>query len=85
MCTVHLFMQLYSPTALCPPLPPLANGVISYSSDNTSDYIIGSVATYSCSHGYVLRGGSVIRTCGDVGDGSSGRFDGQAPTCERKK
>ena len=79
-------MQLYSPTALCPPLPELANGMISYSPDNTPDYNMGTVVTYNCNQGYrlVRNPGFLIRTCLDVGDGSAAVFTGQAPTCERK-
>ncbi len=90
-CTVHavhLLMQLYSPTVLCPPLPELANGGISYSPYGFNrEYTVGTVATYSCNQGYELvrNLGSMIRTCRDVGDGSGGRFDGQVPTCERKQ
>ncbi len=78
-------MQLYYPTAQCPPLPEIANGMISYSPDNTSDYNIGTVASYSCNPGYELRGGNVIRTCVDAGDDRGGVFSGQAPTCKRKQ
>ncbi|XP_064389993.1 uncharacterized protein LOC135337904 [Halichondria panicea] len=69
--------------AQCPPLPEIANGMISYSPDNTSDYNIGTVASYSCNPGYELRGGNVIRTCVDAGDDRGGVFSGQAPTCKR--
>ncbi len=89
LCTVHLFMQLYSPTAQCPPLPEIANGMISYSPDNTPDYNIGTVASYSCNQGYELvrnlSSRSVVRTCLDAGDGSGGTFTGQDPTCKRKQ
>ncbi len=77
-------MQLCSPTALCPPLPPLANGVISYSPDNTSDYIIGTVATYSCNQGYRVVDGFTIKECREVGR-SLTMFDGPTPICERKQ
>ncbi len=81
-------MQLYSPTALCPPLQELANGMISYSGlDNTSYYTIGTMATYNCNQGYELvrnPHGFLIRTCLDLGDGSAALFTGQAPTCKRK-
>ncbi len=89
--TVHLLMQLYSPTVICPLLPELANGMISYFGlpigRNRDEYAIGTVATYRCNQGYelVTHLGSRMSTCRDVGDGSSARFDGQAPTCERKK
>ncbi len=78
---------VHAATAQCPPLSEIANGIISYSPDNTSDYNIGTVATYSCNQGYelVINPGSEMRTCEDAGDGSGGVFSGQAPTCERKQ
>ena len=59
--------------------------MIVYNVDMTAPYDLGTVATYSCNPGFGLRGGNVIRTCMDAGDGSDGRFDGEAPTCERKQ
>ncbi len=60
--------------------------MISYAPDNIPDYNLNTVATYTCDDGFVLRGGNEMRTCVDAGDGSSnGRFDGVAPTCERKR
>ncbi len=77
-------MQLYSPTALCPPLLPLANGMISYSPDNTPDYTIGTVATYSCNQGYYLTDGFTTKVCREVVR-SPAMFDGPTPICERKQ
>ncbi len=62
----------------------IANGMISYNADMTAPYNVGTVATYSCNTGFVLSGGNVVRTCVDVGDGSGGIFNGNAPTCIRK-
>ncbi len=70
----------------CPALSEIANGVISYAPDITPDYNVNTVATYTCDEGFVLRGGNEMRTCVDAGGGSSiGRFNGVAPTCERKQ
>ncbi len=77
-------MQLYSPAALCPPLLEIANGMISYSPDNTPDYIIGTVATYSCNQGYSLVDGFTTKVCKEVGR-SPAMFDGSTPICERKQ
>ncbi len=87
-CTVNSFIcSFILPIAQCPPLPEIANGMISYSPDNTSDYSVGTLATYSCNPGYVLviNPGSEMRNCVDAGDGSGGIFIRQAPTCERKQ
>ncbi len=64
----------------------ITNGVIVYNVDMTAPYDVGTVATYSCDPGYELaiNPGSEMRSCEDAGDGSGGRFSGQAPTCERK-
>ena len=42
---------------------------------------IGTVADHVCINGYVLVG-EKIRTCED--DDGVGRFNGDAPTCERR-
>ena len=67
-------------------LTTITNGVIVYNVDMTVPYDVGTVATYSCDPGYELsiNPGSEMRSCEDAGDGSGGRFSGQAPTCERK-
>ena len=65
------------PAVVCPTLPPLTNGMISYS-DLTLD--VGSVATYSCDPGFVLNGGNLpMRSCL-----AKGKWFGSAPTCEGK-
>ena len=71
-------------TAVCPELPAIINGMISYSPDMMAPYSVDTVATYTCNDGYVLTGGIEMRTCRDNGDGTGGSFDGTAPTCERK-
>ena len=69
----------------CHPLLSIANGFIKYYPDDTPNYALGTVATYSCDAGYVLdlSVGSVTRTCTDNGNvmDAIGEFDGQAPTC----
>ncbi len=79
---VHYF-SLY--IAVCDELEMIANGVISYNADMTAPYNVGTVATYSCNAGFVLRGGNMVRTCVEAGDGSGGIFNGEAPTCIRKQ
>ncbi len=70
--------------AVCTELEMIANGMIVYNADLISPHEVGTVATYSCNQGYELAG-SEMRTCEDTGDGSGSRFNGQAPTCERKQ
>ena len=46
----------------------------------TSDELnIGSIATFSCSHGYMLTGGDRVRRCNESGD-----WTGAQPSCTRK-
>ena len=59
--------------------------MISYSRNPTNGlYILGTVATYSCSPGFGLSSAQ-SRVC--VSDGNSeavGRFNGSNPSCEGK-
>ncbi len=62
------------------------NGNIQYAPDNTSNYDLGTVATYSCIDGFVLDfstpGSAPTRTCIDDNDNDAeGVFDRQAPEC----
>ncbi len=62
----------------CPSLGGITNGFITYAPDNTSDYDLGTVATYACDTGFVLDlslGGSEMRTCVD------GFWNNQEPSC----
>ena len=63
----------------------IANGFIRYAPDDTPNYALGTVATYSCNTGYVLdlTVGSRTRTCTDDDNvmDAIGEFSGQAPTC----
>ena len=68
----------------CEPLPPIVNGFITYTPDNSANYNLGTIAFYACYSGYFLSN-SETRTCRDdnVKD-AFGKFDGQAPTCVGK-
>ncbi len=72
----------------CSELPGITNGFITYSPDNTPDFDLNTVATYSCGAGFVLDislGGTVTRTClDDLDNDAEGEFSGQAPACIRK-
>ena len=69
----------------CPPLLSIANGFITYAPNDTRNYALGTVATYSCNTGFVLdlSVGSRTRTCTDNDNvmDAIGEFDGQTPTC----
>ncbi len=85
-CSQHFILAIHA-AIQCPPIPTIPNGVITYTSDNTPNYDLGTVATYACDTGFVLDlslGRSEIRTCvDDDGLDAIGEFDGQAPRCER--
>ncbi len=61
---------------MCPPLPTITNGMISYSPDVTPGYDLGTEATYTCVTGYTLTG-DVTRTCQ-----ANGTWSWTALTCE---
>ena len=61
------------------------NGQISYASDTTAPYDIGTLATYSCDPGFGLNGGVEVRTCSGDGSSVNGIWTGTAPTCEGRK
>ena len=63
------------PAAQCPPLPEIANGMISYLPDNTSDYDVGTMAIYVCEDGFTLSRDET-RDCQ-----SDGTFSGMEPVC----
>ena len=85
-----LFINFVLHTAIeCCTLPDIPNGFITYSTDNTPNYDLGTVATYACDPGFVLDlslGGSEMRTCvdDDMDNDAEGVFDNQAPICVRK-
>ncbi len=71
----------------CPPLQLIANGFITYNPDNTPDYDIGTLATYTCDEGFAFASSLTIqlRNCNDDdGMDAIGVWGGSAPTCVRK-
>ena len=71
----------------CEPLPPIANGLITYGDDTTPNFDLGTTATYECNEGFFLdlSVGVRVRTCVDDNDMDAlGVFTDQAPTCVRK-
>ena len=84
LCTLeNIYIQL---AIQCPPVEAPDSGIVSYSNTATNElYIFGTVATYSCSHGFGLSS-TQSRVC--VGNGTSGTvgmFNGSKPTCEGKQ
>ncbi len=69
---------------MCPPLPAITNGMISYSPDVTTDYDLGTNATYTCEAGFYLEGNEVQMCMDDDGMDAIGVWSGQEPSCVRK-
>ena len=67
---------------MCPELPEIINGFITYAPDDEADYDIGTIATYACNPGFILVG-NMTRDCVEAADGT-GVFNGVAPVCKRK-
>ena len=49
----------------CPALTAPMNGQVSYATDMTSPYEIGTVATFTCNAGFSLDGAADTLTCAD--------------------
>ncbi len=65
---------------MCPPLPAIINGMISYSPDITPDYDLGINATYTCEAEFYLEGNEV-RVCMDDGMEAIRMWSGREPSC----
>ncbi len=77
----------YCIAIVCSPLPTITNGMISYSPDVTSDYDLGTEATYTCKAGFYINttGANQVRRCvDDDGMDAVGGWNGQEPSCVRK-
>ena len=60
------------------------NGQVSYATDMTSPYEIGTVATFTCNAGFSLDGAADTLTCADDDQlDTVGTWGGTEPTCER--
>ena len=76
-------MHLYAAIE-CHPLDTLRNGGILYSIDTLANYMLGTVATYSCNTRFALQG-EPSRTCtADDQSDTVGVWSGSTPFCERK-
>ena len=82
-CEIYVIIG-FAPTAIvCSELPAIDNGMISYGPDSEGpDYDLSTVGTYTCDVGFELVGEDQIRTCVDVSNGLSGKFNGTAPICQ---
>ena len=69
---------------MCPDLPVLTNGKVTFSTDTVAPFSLTTMATYSCDQGYGLSGGNTIRTCDPNADNTNreGVWSEDAPTCE---
>ena len=66
----------------CPTLMPPANAdPITYSTVPSPALSFGTTATYTCSSGFSVTAGDVIRTCGGDGSSTMGVWNGMEPTC----
>lgn len=73
----------YSTDGLCPALPDITNGRISYNLTGQNAFPDSTVATYICNERYLLEG-VPYRTCNVVVGASTGEFDGEEPHCIRE-
>ncbi len=64
----------------CSTLNAPANGLVSYDPDLTAPYEFGTTATYICTTGFGLFGGSRTREC-VVSSLGGGGWSGTTPTC----
>ncbi len=69
---------------VCPPLPAITNGMISYSPDDTPDYDLGTNATYTCEAGFYLEGNEVRMCVEDHGMDAIKVWSGWEPSCACK-
>ena len=75
--------QNYSPTAIeCSALTAPTNGRVSYSTDMTEPFSIGTVATFTCDDDYTLNGATATLTCADDNQADTlGTWGGTEPSC----
>ena len=69
---------MFTVSGTCFNLPPLMNGVITYTDGLVDSRPINTIATFTCDNGYTLTGGS-FRACQN-----DGTWSGSAPTCQCK-
>ena len=83
---VQLFMHkqyhLLSAEIECPALTVPANGRVSYTTDLSSPFDIGTVANFSCDADFSLNGSTAMLTCADDDQADTiGTWGGTEPSC----
>ena len=75
--------QNYSPAAIeCSALTAPTNGQVSYSTDMTEPFSIGTVATFTCDDDYTLNSATATLTCADDNQADTlGTWGGSEPSC----
>ncbi len=73
---VLFLLNAFTISGTCFDLPPLMNGVITYTAGPADSRPINTIATFTCDNGYTLTGGS-FRQC--LNDGT---WSATAPTCQ---
>ena len=69
----------------CSALTAPTNGQVSYSTDMTEPFSIGTVATFTCDDAFVLNSATATLTCSDDNQADTiGTWGVSEPTCERK-
>ena len=86
---VKIFMQKechpFSAVIECPTLSAPSNGQVSYTTDLSSPFDIGTVATFSCDAGFSLNGTTALLTCADDDQADTiGTWGGTEPSCLSK-
>ncbi len=66
---------------MCDSLPPLENGAVAYSLNQTMLLSFGTVATYTCDTGYVMSAGEAVRSCDGDDASTIGYWTGPDPVC----
>ena len=79
---VDYFLPI-TPTAIeCSVLTAPTNGRVSYSTDMTEPFSIGTVATFTCDDDYTLNGATATLTCADDNQADTlGTWGGSEPSC----
>ena len=67
---------------MCTSLPAPDNGVIIYSTDITSPFDFGTVATYVCNTGFGLIGEEATQLCDGDDSSPNGVWSGRSPMCD---
>ena len=75
ICTLILPLAI-----TCDSILSFKNGIISYSPDMVSPFVLGTVAAHDCDEGFSLVG-IRMRVC-EIGNGTTGIWSGVSPYCE---